>query len=214
MWGEVVARQMQSTRGEILSILKRRGGMTASALSDTLGITPMGVRRHLTVLEKDGLITYRPVQRGVGRPSYVYTLTPLADELFPRTYPQLIAQLLDTLSATDGPQKVETLFADRAQRLAAEHEPRLDGKDLAGRVAELAHVQDENGYVAEWERLDDDALQLTEHNCAVSQVAACYPQVCFYELALFQALLDARVDRTRHILNGDGVCCYNIRRKT
>jgi predicted ArsR family transcriptional regulator len=214
MLRDVVHGQMQSTRREILTILKKRGGMTADALSAVLGITPMGVRRHLTLLEKDSLVVFRPVQRGVGRPCYVYSLTAAADELFPRNYPRLTADLLDAVVAIDGPAKVEALFAARAEWLAEQYRPRLAGKDLAGQVAELTRIQDENGYLADWEALADGTFRLKEYNCTISQVARRYRQVCVYELALFHNLLDAEVVREKHMASGDEGCVYHIRSKT
>ncbi|MFQ6057359.1 MAG: helix-turn-helix transcriptional regulator [Anaerolineae bacterium] len=210
---DVVVRQIQATRRQILMALKKRGGMTADELGKALGITPMGVRRHLTTLERDGLVTYETAQRGVGRPSYVYSLTDLADELFPKNYHQLANEILDIIAAQDGEDKVELVFAQRAQRLAQRYGPRLAGKDLEARIAELASIQEENGYLAEWEKVDEDTFLLKEHNCAVSGVARRFPQACVYELALFTELLDAEVTREKHMASGDIGCYYRIRRR-
>ncbi len=102
----------------------------------------------------------------------------------------------------------------RAGPLAEQDRPRMNGKDPAGRVAEIARIQDENGYLAEWEQLDDCTFQLQEHNCPILQVAQCYRQACVCELAMFQDLLGAEVVREKHILNGDESCVYRIRSKT
>ena len=67
-----LALELQPTRRKILLALKKSGGMTATELSELLGMTSMGVRRHLTTLERDGLVMYDSQQRGLGRPSYLY----------------------------------------------------------------------------------------------------------------------------------------------
>ncbi len=64
----VIAEEVQPTRRRILTRLKKDGGMTCQELAEALGITSMGVRRHLIMLERDGLVTYSAVQRGLGRP--------------------------------------------------------------------------------------------------------------------------------------------------
>ena len=46
--------ELQPTRRKILLALKKSGGMTATELSELLGMTSMGVRRHLTTLEAMG----------------------------------------------------------------------------------------------------------------------------------------------------------------
>ncbi|MEX2314372.1 MAG: winged helix-turn-helix transcriptional regulator, partial [Thermomicrobiales bacterium] len=44
------------TRGGILNVLKRTDGQTADQLAERLGITSMAVRKHLTALEREGMI--------------------------------------------------------------------------------------------------------------------------------------------------------------
>ena len=47
---------MQATRQEILDYLRRRGQATVRDLGAHLGLTATGIRQHLTVLERDGMI--------------------------------------------------------------------------------------------------------------------------------------------------------------
>lgn len=207
---DVMQKQIQETRRTILTTLKQRGGQTAQELAQVLGITTMGVRRHLITLEKDGLVRYQTAQHGVGRPSYVYSLTEAADELFPKNYPQLTNEILDIIAGLDGREKVELIFAKRAERLAARHGPRLAGLSLAEQVSEVARIQNENGYLVEWEQLDESTFLLWEHNCTIGQVADRWPEACRYELALFQELLNGEVVREEHWAGGDQGCCYLI----
>ncbi len=212
---EAIQRQMQSTRREILTTLKRRGGMTTDELSEVLGITAMGVRRHLMTLERDGLVQYKSVQRGVGRPSYVYSLTELADELFPKNYHQFANELLDIVKSLDGEEKVEELFARRMERLEASLGPRLADKDLKDQIAELARIQKDNGYLADWEQVDDDTFIFVEHNCAIAQVAKTCHFACDYELELFNNILDANsIVRESHMASGEVSCRYRITRNS
>lgn len=211
---EAIGRQMQSTRREILMTLKKRGGLTADELSEVLGITAMGVRRHLMTLERDGLVQYTPVQRGVGRPSYVYSLTELADDLFTKNYDQFANELLNILRMVDGDDKIEQLFAIRMERLEASIAPHMAGRDLPEQVAELARIQTEKGYLAEWEQLDDGSLALVEHNCAIAKIADTCNFACDYEMQLLNNLLDAdEIVREDHIAGGDISCRYRIMAK-
>jgi predicted ArsR family transcriptional regulator len=211
---EAIGRQMQSTRREILMTLKKRGGMTADELSEVLGITAMGVRRHLMTLERDGLVQYKPVQRGVGRPSYIYSLTDLADDLFIKNYDQFANELLTILKMIDGDEKVEELFARRMERLEASFAPHLANKDLPEQVAELSRIQNEKGYLTEWEQLDDGTFVFVEHNCAIAKIAQTCNFACDYELQLLNNLLDAdQIVREDHIASGDISCRYRITQK-
>ena len=49
-------REQGHTRQEILDLLRRRGQMTAAELSESLGIGAVGVRQHIALLERDGLV--------------------------------------------------------------------------------------------------------------------------------------------------------------
>lgn len=183
-------------------------------MAEALKITSMGVRRHLITLERDGLIQYRIEPRGAGRPRYLYSLTERGDEIFPRTYPQLANSLIENVRAIYGEAGVERLFDQRTEELAKQYKTRMVGKDLAGRVAELAKIREEEGYMADWEQRDAKSFVLREHNCAICQVAKRCPAACRHELELFQRVLpEAGVTRERHIIKGDPMCAYLIRVK-
>lgn len=206
--------QVPGTRRKILQLLKLQGEMTAEELSQALKITSMGVRRHLTTLERDGLIRYETTQRGMGRPSYLYSLAPLGDERFPRSYAQLANSLLEAIQALEGKGGIQKIFKKRTEWLEAQYRARLADKDLEGRVAELALLRTEEGYMAGWEKRDRDTYLLWEHNCAICQVASRCSSACSYELELFRRVLDdAEIDREMHIMKGDRMCTYLIRRK-
>src|SRR5712692_5220833 len=104
---------MTTTRREILSLIKRNGPMTVQELSRHLQITPMGVRQHLAILERDGYMQSKGIRRGQGRPSRLYGISPEGDKLFPRTYEQLAQTLLDDLQALEGAHTVDQLFEHR-----------------------------------------------------------------------------------------------------
>jgi predicted ArsR family transcriptional regulator len=210
----ITQRLLQDTRRKILDLLKKKGPQTVQALSRTLGITSMGVRQQLNALERDGLIQYRVEARGLGRPGYVYMLTGLGDELFPRTYPQFAGSVLETVKLLDGEEGIERIFAKRTDLVQKQYEKRMAGKDLERQVQELAQIRTEEGYMAEWEKVNQDTFLLLENNCAICQIARQCIQACNHELALFQRVLpEADVARESHILQGDRACTYRIRRK-
>ena len=208
---KAVTRQIQSTRQRILFELKRSGGLTCQQLAEILGITSMGVRRHLITLERDGLVYYKTRQYGPGRPSYVYYLTELAEEMFPRTYGQLTNELLSYIELLDGEVKIQSLFDQRAQRRIRHAETRLRGLSFPHKVMELARILEDDGYLAEAVQIDQDTFILREHNCAIHQVAARFQQACASELSFLRAVLpEAEVEREHHMVSGETYCGYRI----
>ncbi len=202
-------RSESSTRQEILRLVRLHDGFTAQQLAEQLHITPMGVRRHLMGLQLDGLVRMETRRQAAGRPTFVYRVTEQGCETFPRNYELLANQLLDAARVQEGESGVQQMFAGRMDQLVAQYAPRMAGKDLAGRVAELARIQDENGYMAAWEKVDGGYL-LKEQNCAIYRVACRFQAACEYEIELFRRLLNARIERIEHQVKGDRACTYFV----
>ena len=112
-------RFFSSTRGRIITLL-RRSSHTVDELAQALDLTHTAVRAHLAALERDGLVQQRSERRGSGKPSSVYDLTPAAEDLFPKSYGQLLDQLLEVLPGRMTPEEVETLLREVGRRMAAQ----------------------------------------------------------------------------------------------
>lgn len=202
-----------SSRGtELVQVLKHAGEATADELSERLGVTVSAVRQQLDGLAAEGLVAWRPQARGRGRPTHLYRLTRAAEPLFPKAYGGLTTELLGYVADAD-PSLVDGIFDRRRQRRLDGAQARLAnaGDSLAARVAELARILDEDGYLASFEALPDGTFRIVEHNCAVLDVAERYGQACSSEIAfLRQALPDARVERVSHMIAGAHACAYEV----
>src|SRR5918992_1497855 len=116
------------TRRAVLDLLKRNGEQTVAQLGAALGLSGVGVRRHLEVLEQLGLVRQTTRPQGRGRPAYVYALTETGHDLFPRNYHQLVAQLLEAATSELGAEAVERLFDHRQRELAEVYADRTQGR--------------------------------------------------------------------------------------
>jgi predicted ArsR family transcriptional regulator len=203
-------REQGETREQILTLLRRQGQMTAAELSDALGIGAVGVRQHLALLDRDGLVRTAGVRRGVGRPSHLYALTEHAEALFPKRYDRLALDALAFVEAQGGAGAIDQLFAARREKLAQQLAPRLAGKSRPEQVRELAALLTEQGYMCEAQTLPDGSFELIEHNCPVDCVARDYPQACDHELRLYEDVLGAPLVREELISEGGSCCRYRI----
>lgn len=202
------------TRNDILDALKRADGLTADQLARRIGVTAMAVRKHLTALEEDGYITSTPVRRPVGRPAQLYRLAERGEDLFPHHYDEIVVEFLADLAALDGPGKVDLLFNRRAERTWEYLDERMrNARTFDERVAAIAAGMDELGYLASWEQTGPGEYTVTQYNCAIQRVANVFPQACFYELETYRRLLDAEITRNCHMMSGDHMCSYVIRRR-
>ncbi|MFQ5663349.1 MAG: helix-turn-helix transcriptional regulator [Terriglobia bacterium] len=194
----------------VLDYLKQAGSGEVSAMARSLRVTPMAVRHHLAVLEKAGLVRTALRRRGVGRPRHVYSLSVVAEAFFPKEYGELASSLIRTIAELDGERKVVRIFKRMKESAVARYAPRMAGKSLPERVAEMAKIMTEAGYMAEWDELDARSFQITEHNCAISCVAQQCHHACECELEMLQELLKAGVSRREHIVAGDPCCRYLV----
>jgi DeoR family suf operon transcriptional repressor len=201
---------LPASRQELLLALKRAGEARAETLATALGITVSGVRQQLDGLAQDGLVTHREERGGRGRPKHYYRLTRQAEAFFPKAYGTLTNELLGYVTDAD-PDLVEQIFERRRGRRTEQARARLAGKDFAGRVEEMARILDEDGYLADFEALPDGTYRITEHNCAVLDVAERYGKACSSEIAFLRdALPDARVERVSHMISGAHSCAYVV----
>ncbi|GKU77167.1 metalloregulator ArsR/SmtB family transcription factor [Paenibacillus sp. L3-i20] len=210
----VIEQEQLSTREYIMQLLKTKGALSTKDLTDELGITVMAVRRHIQSLEKDNLITSKTIRQSMGRPTAVYTLTEQAEGFFPRKYHTLTLELLGELEDHFGEDAVEKLFEGRKNKMFKKYDASMQGKDISDRVALLADIQNENGYMVEWEQVNEEEYLIKEHNCPIEQVAVKYQHACQCELQLFKSLLgDAEVSRTDCLAKGGQRCTYSIKKR-
>jgi iron-sulfur cluster biosynthesis transcriptional regulator SufR len=210
----LINKQMPKTRRRILMLLKEKGKLTADELADLLGISSVAVRRHLAKLEGDQLVTYEEVQRGMGRPSFVYQLGKAASSFFPRRYEELATEVLDTIRDLYGAEAIDAIFRVRTEQVIETYRRRMNGKSLHARLDQLARLRDADGYMTTWEVGENDTFILREANCPIIHAAAGCDSACDHDLALIENLLDANVTRTNHLVRGDGACCYEVRSRT
>lgn len=119
------------SRGRIVEAL-RRTPHTVGALAELIGVSEVAVRRHLSVLERDDLVTAETVRReGPGRPCAEYHLTDRGRRLFPDQSAQFACELLEFLEEEHGRSAVLRFFQWRQHR-----NPGRPGAGLAGLIGE------------------------------------------------------------------------------
>ena len=197
-------------KGRLLVTLKKSQPLTVKELAAGFKTTPNAVRRHLKALESAALIQYRPVVRGVGGPMFAYSLTEAGEALFPRAYADALTDAREVVRDQQGIEGVVGLFRRQWSALAEQARPRMAGRPLEERTAVLAELRTLQGYMAESEQQAGGDAVIREHNCAIRDVAARFPEVCAAEERFFAELLDADVEREAHILEGCNACEYRV----
>ncbi len=209
----MMTEQQTSTKQDILEYLLKQGQAIAQDLATALAMSPQAIRRHLKDLQVEGLIVYQSVSAGTGRPQHIYHLSQKGREKFPNQYDRFVLSFLDTLVENLGYEQASAMLQHHWQKKSIDYREKLGNGGLLERVAKLVELRRQEGYMAEYHPLEgeDDKFILTEHNCAISQVAASFPAVCGHELEMFAtALADCQIERTHWIVDGEHQCGYLI----
>jgi predicted ArsR family transcriptional regulator len=198
----------ESTRGRMVTLL-RRSGSTVEELARALGLTDNGVRAHLAILERDGIVRQRGSVRrgrGGGKPAYVYELTSEAEDLFPKAYAPALGRLLDVLAERLGPEESEALLRSVGRRL-------VEGKTVPtdstrARLEAATSVLNELGGLAELEE-QDGTLVIRGYSCPLAAVTPDHPEVCRLAEALVAEVagvtVHERCDRSERPR-----CCFEV----
>jgi predicted ArsR family transcriptional regulator len=210
-----VDADLSPARRRVIELLKRRPGRTAADVAGDLGLTVAAIRLHLQALAEQGLAkatTRAPVGRG--RPATTWSLTALADGLFPDRHADLTVSLLHSLREALGDDGIQRVIDAREAEQTAAYRTRVGSGSLRRRVEALARVRTDEGYMAEVADGGDGSFLLIENHCPICEAAASCQALCRSELDVFQAALgdDVAVAREQHLLSGDDRCVYRISR--
>ena len=213
-----ISLHMQTTKSQILVHIKRQGGATVDQLARVIGLAAMTVRQHLTVLQRDGLVTSQEVRRSSGRPHFLYLLAEKGEEeFFPKRYDRLANLMLEEVAALNGeellglsPQEKKRLLLRKVvERVASEHGATMKGRDLPERVAEVTEILVQEGGFAEW-RKSESGFEIIDYNCVYRKVAESHDEVCDWHVSLLAHLLGEEVRCEQNMHRGDGHCAFLV----
>lgn len=200
-----------STKDKILHLLKKEATLTVNELTDRLNITHMAVRKHLTILEKDGFIVAKELRQPMGRPLLRYFLAAKSESYFPKNYEGISLEFLHDIKELHGEESIYHLFKKREERLINEYSLRTNEKDHASKMQEIAKIQNEKGYMADLNQIDENTFELVEYNCPILEVAKEFKMACRCETDMLKNVLGTeQVHRICCRTDGDNHCRFSI----
>jgi predicted ArsR family transcriptional regulator len=192
---------MQETRQRIVELLRVRGGQTIEELARVLHLTRTAVVSHLSALQAEGLIARGSLRPGRRRPSRLYVVTAAADVIFPKTYDQFAAFLLDELER-EGPDTLTRVLARLGDRWVAQDLPKVKGLRGSARLETAQRILKRRGFMPTLERRDG-GFTLREHNCPVMVLAVAHPEICTMVHRWLEALVGVPLERVRCMRQGE-----------
>ena len=190
-----------STKGEIVRLL-RRASRRVSELAEALSVSDNAIRSHLAVLERDGVVQQTTARGHIGKPAFVYSLTPEAERLFPKAYETVLGHLLDVLEAQVGSAQREALLRDVGHSIAGvQGQPSGSFRErLEGAVSVLNNL----GGLAELEEHDNE-FSICGYRCPLSAMVATHPETCKLVESLLADLIGVSVEERCE--RGDKLSC-------
>ena len=185
----------RSQRLEILTALRRRGGMTVKEMAAHFGMSYMGIKQHCLDLEKEGYLnTWRRPPTKTGRPEMLYRLTPRALNLLPGAILPLTLEVLEAVEKNYGPAApTKILFSIFAQRTES-YRSQLQLPSLEERARTLARLRDAEGYMAEFGGGEGQA-HIVEYHSPIEALLRRWPILARLEKEMFERVLGCPVRR-------------------
>ncbi|MGB6182087.1 MAG: metalloregulator ArsR/SmtB family transcription factor [Rhodococcus sp. (in: high G+C Gram-positive bacteria)] len=207
------------TRSAVVALLLEEGPISATDVGIRLGISAAGVRRHLDALIDAGdarsAVSSRLGARGRGRPAKMFSLTARGRSSLSHSYDDLAGAAMRQLREIGGDDAVRTFARRRIQSIVGDVEPADTNSvaSVAGTADAIAQALTESGFAAST-RPVGNGVQICQHHCPVSHVAAEFPELCMAEREAFADLLGTHVQRLATIANGDCACTTHVPLRT
>lgn len=208
-----------SRQHQILGLLlENKNGLSIDHLAKRLDISRAAVQQHFVVLERDGFIRKKQLNKTGGRPVSLYELTNHGINYFPKQYAWLTGLVLESLEDEIGPERVIAFMQKLGHKLAGRLQERFQGKDLDARMDELAQVMNELGFQVKINQDGETGSQsLQAFNCVYHDLAQKQQAVCEFDLALMSSSLDQKIMHASCMARGDCSCKFVVgetRKKT
>ncbi len=208
---------MESTREQILGLLRGKGEATVVELADLLEMSPAAVRRHLDGLRAEGLVDVKSRRHQVGRPSFVFYLTEQAQERDSTGYSRLLLRMFrelvdlrpDEVSGQSGHEVLDRVFEGVAERVAEEHRPEVLGVSLEEKVAQISEALKAEGILDAWTK-DANGFRLLNSSCPYRRAAQATAGPCHLDQLAIQRLLGVPVEQVSRVIEGDRYCEYVV----
>ncbi len=202
-----------NTKTRILNTLLIKQEASVNDLAEELHVNGISIRHHLKNFEKEGWVISREERIGqVGRPKFVYSLSSLGLEQFPKSYVEFSAVVLDQLKHVLGEKKLIPFFEEVGLDFAERNRLDRRQRNSPNRLNYVVENLNEQGYIVE-KISNEDGTFLTNFSCPFHYLSSLNPEICHLDKAMLEALTENEVEITHTIAEGDHHCTFVIKRK-
>lgn len=210
--GTMAKIPLKGTRALIFNHLLENDA-SAIELKKKLRINESAVRRHLDILEREGLITHYFYRASVGRPKKLYRVTPVSKELLPNRSDVLLAILGRKVADTYGKKALKSLMNLVSEDLAQYFLPPtpMESQENAERhLEEMVRLFDEFGFVASLKKCNGEFIVTYRHCVFGGAIRAFNEQLCEMHRMTVARITGGKVQLEKSIAKGDEICSQRV----
>jgi DeoR family transcriptional regulator, suf operon transcriptional repressor len=210
-----MVEKSNSRQHQILELLlENKEGLSIDHLAKQLDISRAAVQQHFVVLERDGFIKKKQMNKTGGRPVSLYELTDRGINYFPKQYAWLTEIILNNLIDEISPERFIAYMQKLGSQVAEKLQTRFAGKNPDEKLEELALVMNELGFqVRSGVDNEKGGRSLQAFNCVYHDLAQKHPAICEFDLALISSSLDKKIIHASCMAKGDCSCRFVIKDK-
>ncbi len=202
---------MSVSRDNILTIIRQNNGVNVDELATEMQLAPATVRRHLDILERDGLVDHTEIRKPTGRPQYSFHLTEKGHDSVPKDYSRLLNELVSEIkgiSAGDvtsrsGDEMLRESLTRIGERRAAQY---LQGRQP---VEAVTAAFEEGGYDPIIET-DKDGLKIRVTNCPYRRASIDDEIICTVDRSMVMSLLGNEIEHSVEMTPETNECVYTL----
>lgn len=180
---------------DILELIKCSQGLSVGELSEHLGMSYMGVKKHCLAMHKLGYLDTWRKPKEVGRPEKLYRITDKLSPLFPEIGNEVCFSILEAAAQLE-PNAAEKLllhfFRSQTDKLADV----VNGETVQDRAEALAAARSNQGYFSRCQETEEGGLRIDEYHNPLQALFTKYPTLERMEVHMFERLLGATVQRS------------------
>ncbi len=199
----------ESTRKAILNSIRTKGRISVNELAETVGISPVSVRHHLSSLAAEQLIQFEEERKGVGRPLKLYSLTEHAFEQTPGHYLSLTNRILERMKNNLSTDEMLALFEDIADGMASELDPEFEDFPMKEKLSVISEFLSKEGFSVEIEQ-KGNTITFHELTCPYYHISREHPEVCAISKIFISNALGVPAHRQQWLLKGDAHCSFSF----
>lgn len=186
---------------DIIRLIKCSDGLSVGELSEELGMSYMGIKKHCLAMQKLGYLDTWRRPKEVGRPEKTYRVTKKLAPLFPSISDEVSLSILDAAAQLD-PNAAEKLlfyfFRDQTENLSKV----IVADSIPERAEQLARERTKRGYFSFFRGEDQSGLYLEEFHNPLRSLFDKYDTLKRMEVQMFEKLLGVHVERSEAEVSG------------